>query len=338
MQDTHIRNIGQHGSALFTHPGYQRADHAGGFQQGLSRVGRFALRAEPTWDDGQLSAPHGAHSDQGAVSGGGRGASGGGNSDGLPLRAARGRGDLERPCFDLDVPSDGYAWWYVDGISDDGARAISIIGFIGSVFSPWYRWSGRKNPANHCCLNVVTYGRGGRWTMTDRGQSALGLSRDRLQIGPSAMVWADDHLRIEINEMSTPHAQRITGEVIIHPAALTGVEMALTPDGGHIWRPFAPKARIQVRLNRPRLDLDRAWLFRCQFRHPRARGRFPLLDMGAVPAPRWRRLFLRRPAPRWQRAGRRDRLCRRWHAARHRDATEGQTVAPRLDGAPRNAC
>ncbi|WP_338276656.1 MULTISPECIES: carotenoid 1,2-hydratase [Roseicyclus] len=136
-------------------------------------------------------------------------------------------------------------------MSDDGDRAISIIGFIGSVFSPWYRWSGRKNPADHCCLNVVTYGRGGRWTMTDRGQDALGLSRDRLQIGPSAMVWAGDHLRIEIAEMSTPHAQMVTGEVIVRPSALTQVEMALTPDGAHVWRPFAPKADIEVRLNRP---------------------------------------------------------------------------------------
>lgn len=87
--------------------------------------------------------------------------------------------------------------------------------------------------------------------MTDRGQDALGLSRDRLQIGPSAMIWAGDHLRIEIAEMSTPHAQMVTGEVIVRPSALTQVEMALTPDGAHVWRPFAPKADIEVRLNRP---------------------------------------------------------------------------------------
>ncbi|MEM7722646.1 MAG: carotenoid 1,2-hydratase [Pseudomonadota bacterium] len=136
-------------------------------------------------------------------------------------------------------------------MSDDGERAISIIGFIGSVFSPWYRWSGRKNPANHCCLNVVTYGRGGRWTMTDRGEDALGLSRDRIQIGPSAMVWRGDELVIEIDELSTPHAQKLVGEVVVKPVALTSVEMPLTEDGAHIWRPFAPKADIQVTLNRP---------------------------------------------------------------------------------------
>ena len=59
---------------------------------------------------------------------------------------ARGRGDLERPAFNIDVPPGGYAWWYIDGVSDDGTRAVSIIGFIGSVFSPWYAWSGRGDP------------------------------------------------------------------------------------------------------------------------------------------------------------------------------------------------
>ena len=84
----------------------------------------------------------------------------------------------------MTVAPDGYAWWYVDGksmvsrwgvdgVSDDGTRAVSVIGFTGSVFSPWYAWSGRRDPANHCCLNVVTCGPGGRFTMTDRGHSAL---------------------------------------------------------------------------------------------------------------------------------------------------------------------
>ena len=87
------------------------------------------------------------------------------------------------------VAPDGYAWWYVDGLSADGSRAVSVIGFIGSVFSPWYAWSGRRNPADHCCINVALYGRGGRWTMTDRGEAALRTSREALQVGPSRMAW-----------------------------------------------------------------------------------------------------------------------------------------------------
>jgi len=149
------------------------------------------------------------------------------------------------------VPPDGYAWWYVDGISDDGARAISIIGFIGSVFSPWYRWSGRRNPQNHCCINVALYGRGGRWTMTDRGESALALGPDRMDVGPSHMRWEDDALVIGIDERSLPHFDRVRGEVRLHPAALTTVELPLTPDGTHVWRPFAPTARIEVALENP---------------------------------------------------------------------------------------
>ena len=67
----------------------------------------------------------------------------------------------------------GYGWWYVDGVSDDGAHGITIIAFVGSVFSPYYKWArGRRqppDPAHHCALNVALYGRGGkRWAMTWR--------------------------------------------------------------------------------------------------------------------------------------------------------------------------
>lgn len=251
MPKPNVRDLGGHGPDVLPSTINDGTEYAIGVRAGLSRLGRFPLRAEPTWNDGDISTADSTDSGSGTLSGGRRCASGGRRSDGLPLRQARGRGDLARPCFDIAVPPDGYAWWYVDGISDDGEQAISIIGFIGSVFSPWYRWSGRKNPTDHCCLNVVTYGRGGRWTMTDRGSLALGLSSDRLQIGPSAMIWKDDRLEVHINEISTPHAQRIKGCVTIHPSAITDQELPLSSDGAHVWRPFAPTARIEVALNRP---------------------------------------------------------------------------------------
>jgi len=97
----------------------------------------------------------------------------------------------------------------------------------------------------------VTYGRGGRWTMTDRGQDALRLSDDTLQIGPSAMHWDGNKLIIDINEVSTPHCQRLSGRVTVRPSAMTNVELPLTDDGAHVWRPFAPKSDIEVNLNRP---------------------------------------------------------------------------------------
>ncbi|MFK7869423.1 MAG: carotenoid 1,2-hydratase [Roseobacter sp.] len=136
-------------------------------------------------------------------------------------------------------------------MSDCGTRAVSVIGFIGSVFSPWYRWSGRHDPQNNVCINVATYGPGGRFTMTDRGRSALRQTGSRLEVGPSMMRWTDNGLVIDINEISSPPLiSRIRGQIRIIPEAVTSVELALTPDGAHVWRPFAPCARIEVDIDR----------------------------------------------------------------------------------------
>ncbi|MGB8814822.1 MAG: carotenoid 1,2-hydratase [Paracoccaceae bacterium] len=125
-----------------------------------------------------------------------------------------------------------------------------MIGFVGSVFSPWYAWSGRRDPANHCCINVVTYGPGGRFTMTDRGRAALNQSRDALQVGPSRMVWQNGSLVIDVNEVSAlPRISRVRGQIRLTPTAVTEVEALLTPDASHIWRPFAPSAHIEVDLS-----------------------------------------------------------------------------------------
>ncbi|MEM8728424.1 MAG: carotenoid 1,2-hydratase [Pseudomonadota bacterium] len=136
-------------------------------------------------------------------------------------------------------------------MSDCGTRAISIIAFIGSVFSPWYRWSGRKDPENHCCINVATYGPGGRFTMTDRGRSALKLTSDTMTVGPSGLRWIDDRLEIDIDEIGAlPLVTPVKGRVTVHAPNRTDVELPLTEDGAHIWRPFAPRARIDVALEK----------------------------------------------------------------------------------------
>ncbi|MEM6939742.1 MAG: carotenoid 1,2-hydratase [Pseudomonadota bacterium] len=147
------------------------------------------------------------------------------------------------------MPPTGYAWWYIDGVSADGKRAVSVIAFIGSVFSPWYHWSGRHTPANHCCINVATYGRGGRFAMTDRGTSALRTGPESFTVGPSSLRWTGSELVIDINEISSlPLISRMRGQIRVRPPALTAVELPLTADGAHVWRPFAPVAEITVDL------------------------------------------------------------------------------------------
>src|SRR6056297_559017 len=252
MPDTHIPDAGPLRTELRSDPGARSPDNAAGVRPAVSGLARIPLRAEPAWHDSGVSAPHGAQPHTGTVSGGGRNASGGGRPDGNPLRPARGRGDLERPNFNLDVPANGYAWWYIDGISDDGTRALSVIAFIGSVFSPWYAWSGRRSPDNNVCINVATYGPGGRFTMTDRGRAALRQTETEFTVGPSSLRWQGDALVIDINEISSPPMiSRVRGQIRVIPSALTSVEMPLTPDGAHIWRPFAPTCDIEVDLDAP---------------------------------------------------------------------------------------
>jgi carotenoid 1,2-hydratase len=96
---------------------------------------------------------------------------------------------------------------------------------------------------------VATYGPGGRFTMTDRGRSALRRSGDTLTVGPSSMHWSGSDLIIDIDEIGAPPLiTRVRGRITVTPSAVTGVELPLTLDGAHVWRPFAPTARISVAL------------------------------------------------------------------------------------------
>jgi carotenoid 1,2-hydratase len=86
--------------------------------------------------------------------------------------------------------------------------------------------------------------------MTERGEGALNAAWNRFQVGPSALRWENGALIIDVDEWSNPIVSHLKGQIRLHPASVTDVEMPLTPDGGHVWRPFAPKARIEVDLNR----------------------------------------------------------------------------------------
>lgn len=144
---------------------------------------------------------------------------------------------------------DGYAWWYVDGISADGERAVTVIAFIGSVFSPYYRRAGRQAPHDHCAINVGLYARGTTWAMTERGARAVEQAPDRFAVGPSSLRWEGGSLVIDLDERSVPGLRRIRGRIRLHPEAVTGAEVAL--DAAHVWRPFAPVAAIEVDLDLP---------------------------------------------------------------------------------------
>ncbi|WP_081853299.1 hydroxyneurosporene dehydrogenase [Erythrobacter longus] len=165
---------------------------------------------------------------------------------------------MRGPRFDEDVPPGGYTWWYIDAISDDGAHALTIIAFIGSVFSPYYKASGRGSPLDHSSMNVALYGPQHRWVMHERPQGDVRRDATNLEIGHSAMRWNGDHLEIDIEERDTrlfnPIHRRVAGKVRVHPEALNAASFALDPAENHIWHCMAPRARIEVEMEEPGLS------------------------------------------------------------------------------------
>ena len=150
----------------------------------------------------------------------------------------------------------GYVWWYVDALSDDGRHGITLIAQVGSCFSPYYAWARRRgdsDPLNHNSLNVALYGECKRWSMTERGRSALRRDASWLAIGPSSLSWDGTSLTIRIDEVTVPLPSRIRGTVRVYPRAVAGQPYRLDNAGRHCWAPIAPCARVEVRLDRPSL-------------------------------------------------------------------------------------
>jgi carotenoid 1,2-hydratase len=226
------------------------ADRAGGFRNPVSGEPGRAVRPGADRLAGQFRAAGGGDEIAGPVSGGRLGASGPGPADGGLVGPGGGALDFGRP-----VEAGGYEWWYVDAISDDGRHALTLIGFIGSVFSPYYAWANRKTPApaeNFCAFNIALYGPGAaRWAMTERHAAALHRSADVLQIGPSHLRWTGTQLAARIIERGAPLPRRVRGGFTLTPTALQPQSFALDAAGHHRWRPIAPAARIEVAFTAP---------------------------------------------------------------------------------------
>ncbi|MEO8010529.1 MAG: hypothetical protein ABI650_02670, partial [Dokdonella sp.] len=216
-----------------------------------------ALRTGITRLDGIIQAQGSENTPAGPVSGGRQRASGTGRADGCTLGTSGGSQSARGPRFDGSVASNGYAWWYVDALSDDGQHGITLIAFIGSVFSPYYAWARRRgpaDPANHCAFNIALYGAAGkRWAMTERGVQSMHRDATHLQVGRSIMRWNGDALQIDVDEICVPLPRRIRGSIRVLPNAIVNHTESLDLAGRHRWHPLAPSARIEVKLETPAL-------------------------------------------------------------------------------------
>lgn len=94
--------------------------------------------------------------------------------------------------------------------------------------------------------------------MTEHPRGAVSREADQLAIGASAVRWTGDALVIDIEErdkrLGVPWQRRVCGRVTVHPEALNAVDFALDPAGRHVWHCLAPRARIEVEMQRPALS------------------------------------------------------------------------------------
>lgn len=158
--------------------------------------------------------------------------------------------------FAQPVPDDGYVWWYVDALSTDGVHALTLIAFVGSVFSPYYRWARRRGPRAaeaHCALNVVLYGPRGRWCMTERGARDLRRAAAHFALGPSSLRWDGAQLVVEVAETSAPLPWPVRGRIVLRPTVLNTRPFDLCGIGRHVWQPIAPLATVVVDFTCPDL-------------------------------------------------------------------------------------
>lgn len=156
--------------------------------------------------------------------------------------------------FDYTPPPGGYAWWYIDGVSDDGKNALVIIIFVGSVFSPYYAWKKWADPSDHCAINVALYGSPQRWSMTERRRQDTRRTQTTYETGNSQVRLVDGGLEIDFDEIGAPFPRRVRGQVRVDLPYLNAKPFQLDPKGQHFWSPACTHARVSVDFDRPGLS------------------------------------------------------------------------------------
>ncbi len=101
-------------------------------------------------------------------------------------------------------------------------------------------------------MNVALYGaRDSRWSMTERRRSALERTESSLSIGPSNFTWDGDSLTATIDEVTAPLPSRLRGTIRLRPSSIFNTPFPLDDPGRHVWRPIAPRARVEVAMTQP---------------------------------------------------------------------------------------
>ncbi len=133
-----------------------------------------------------------------------------------------------------------------------------IIGFVGSVFSPYYYTARNKHhlvdPMDFAAFNVAVYSKNGRlWAFSEKPRHVVRRSPEQLVIGSSTMEMTDGGLTVNFDEQTVVAKKRIKGSVRLETDSFLNRSYSLAPSGKHLWCPIAPLARIDVALEAPSL-------------------------------------------------------------------------------------
>lgn len=171
------------------------------------------------------------------------------------------------------LPSRGYRWWYVDGLSDDGRRGFTAIFLVGSVFSPWLNARARRGeavlPVEHLGVHLALYEdeRQVGWTMAEYPATRLDSDERSLSIGDCHLRFADDgSLEGEVSTRSAPVfwsglglGRALRGRFRLAPGTSKppAVELARAPDGAtHHWQVKTQSAAFAVEFERPGFSFE----------------------------------------------------------------------------------
>jgi len=162
--------------------------------------------------------------------------------------------------FSTPVPADGYRWWYLDALSDCGQHGLTMIAFVGSVFSPYYAWARKRTPGhtppeNYCAMNVALYQKNApRWALTERGSAQLKRTEREFHVGPSSLIWKSDGLHMDINERCAPFPFKLKGSILVQGNFREDFQYSLDAQDHHYWGPIASVARVSLDLHNPKVN------------------------------------------------------------------------------------